>query len=504
MPEKKNRRRDGENKDIRSMRDAVADIVSFDAQETENQDDMIDFEETDIDVEAKKAPERPKRARREIRSMSDAVSAFSEDAAEDEQAAHKDERKPKKRRVYSEEGVTEEVIVDSADSPRPRKKRRKKRGFIYGLLHPDKKIRRSANQPFTVMGHRLSFWPVFLVFIAVVMLLVFLLNSTNLTVDEQPVTLMALSPDAEGYRILVLSDLNGKRFGDKQSTLLRELDSLDYDIVVCLGDMVGEDGDPEPFYELIEGLPASRKVYFICGDSDPGPYAPAIREESGTLAQRILADWILGAIDRGAIYVDSPEAISLDSVKLWLTPADMLNINASDSVSLWKEQTAQEESGYLEGIAADEHTLPFTNYRYLLAQEHFEAAGQMSDSDIHISLSHVPPSDSYIESSCNQSVLDGKFLTAPDIVLAGHYCGGVWNIPLLGAFYVPDSSLERYGWFPESERVSGLREIDDAQIYVTRGLSSSGDTPFMPFRLLNSPEISVITITATSPQSMLE
>jgi predicted MPP superfamily phosphohydrolase len=43
-----------------------------------------------------------------------------------------------------------------------------------------------------------------------------------------------------------------------------------------------------------------------------------------------------------------------------------------------------------------------------------------------------------------------------------------------------------------------------AQIYVTRGLSSSGDTPAMPFRLLNAPEISVIEITATTPQSMLD
>ena len=191
-------------------------------------------------------------------------------------------------------------------------------------------------------------------------------------------------------------------------------------------------------------------------------------------------------------------------MSIWLTPANMLNINASESLALWKEQTAQEESGYLAGIGADINSLPFTNYRYMLAEHQLNACNSMEESDIHIALSHVPPADSFIDAACDQSMADGKFLTAPDIVLAGHYCGGVWNIPLLGAFYVPDSSLDRYGWFPAGNRVSGLREIDDAQIYVTRGLSNSGDTPLMPFRLLNAPEISVITITATTPQSMLD
>ena len=75
---------------------------------------------------------------------------------------------------------------------------------------------------------------------------------------------------------------------------------------------------------------------------------------------------------------------------------------------------------------------------------------------------------------------------------------------MLGAFYVPDSSLPRYGWFPDQSVVSGLRQIDEVQQYVSRGLSNCGDIPLMPFRLLNSPQVSVITITATLPSSMLE
>lgn len=476
MPEKKSRRKTGEQKEIRSMKDAVDELLSFEpAEDKESTGD--------------------KASTRRIRSMSEAVSEVRSFAAgEDGEGGE---------HVYSDEGAHR--TDSAAKSPDSGSRRRPpKASLLPRLLKGRKKVRRDASQPLTIKGFRITFWRIFPVLLVLVIVLVFFLNSANLSVGEQPVTLMALSPDAEGYRILVLSDLNGRRFGDAQATLLREINSLSYDIVVCLGDMVGEDGDPEPFYELLEGLPSSKKVYFICGDSDPGPYISAVRGENAPLEDLVLADWILGAMERGAIYVDSPERIELDSVSVWLTPVNMLNINATDSVSLWKEQTAQEESGYLAGIEADAHSLPFTSYRYQLALEHFDAVGEMSESDVHISLSHVPPSDSFIESACNQSALNGKYLTAPDLILAGHYCGGVFNLPLIGAIYVPDSTLERYGWFPEKKRVSGLREVDNSQIYVTRGLSTCGDTWIMPFRLLNSPEISIITITATSPQSMLE
>ncbi len=504
MPDKRRRTEEQDKKEIRSMADAVDELINFNS----DSDEVQDIPE-DIDAE---------KPRRKIHTMSDAVDEMRSFASGEDSGSEsadpetgsdipesRSQHKPhKKKRVYGED-IESDSDNDLHHKSSRSKSHKKKKGLLSRLFSSGKEIREGESpEDVTIMGRKLSFWPMFICLIAVLMILALFLNSANLTIEEQPVTLLALSPDAEGYRILVLSDLNGKRFGDDQSTLLREINSLDYDIIVCLGDMVGEDGDPEPFYELLEGLPKSKKVYFICGDSDPGPYRKTMRNEVAPLADLVLEEWILGATARGAIYVDSPIEIPLDNVSIWLSPADMLNINASESVILWKDQTSQEESGYLAGIGADINSLPFTNYRYLLSENHLAACNSMADSDIHIVLSHVPPADDFIEAACNQTQIDGKYLSAPDIVLAGHYCGGVWNIPLLGAFYVPDSSLDRYGWFPSQDRVNGIREIDDAQIYVTAGLSTSGDTPLMPFRMLNSPEISVITITATTPQSMLE
>lgn len=133
----------------------------------------------------------------------------------------------------------------------------------------------------------------------VLVLLMLFLQSSNLVVDEQQVTIVGLPSDLEGYRILHLSDLAGKRFGDAQSTLLRELNTLDYDAVFLTGDMVGTSGDPEPLYELLEGFSSSTPVYFISGDSDPGPYRETMRDIEGTLDELVYEDWILGTIERG-------------------------------------------------------------------------------------------------------------------------------------------------------------------------------------------------------------
>ncbi len=69
---------------------------------------------------------------------------------------------------------------------------------------------------------------------------------------------------------------------------------------------------------------------------------------------------------------------------------------------------------------------------------------------------------------------------------------------------MPDKTLPRGGWFPDQQRVSGLSEVGEAQVYITRGLSTSGSVPLMPFRLFNPPEISVITLTSTLPENMLD
>lgn len=385
-------------------------------------------------------------------------------------------------------------------------RRKKRRSFFEWLFSGSPKRaprRRGALRLFGREIH-LSFWPVFLVGIALLLALMVLLQGNSLTVDEQEVTMVGLPEELEGYRILLLSDLNGRRFGDEQATILREIGTLDYDAVFIVGDMVGRGGDPEPFYELLEGLPSSRPVYFIAGDSDPQPVLDTTRDITGTVEQMVLADWILGAIERGATYVDAPVELEVGNASIWISPADMLNLNASELADTCEEQMLQEQEGTVLGLQSDHDTLPSTTYRYERAQRLLQAVNSMIATDVHISLAHEPPSDEFLSASATHASSGEKYLTQPSLVLAGHYCGGVWRLPGLGAFYIPSSTADRHGWFPAQEDVQGLSNAGGTQMYITAGLSTTGSAPLMFFRFLDRPQLSIIELTATLPQNMLE
>lgn len=328
-------------------------------------------------------------------------------------------------------------------------------------LFSDKKFRRKKSlfeimsatgedglfKPLRIFGHEIRFWPLFVLALVAMLVGVVVMSNGNVTTLTEQVTVVGLPRDLENYGILVISDLNGKRFGDQQSVLVRAVESQSYNMILCVGDMVGSDGDPEPFYEFLEGINHPERVYFVAGDADPGPYVEVARDIQGTLAQIVLEDWILGAIERGANYVDAPVCVSVGDSNIWLTPSNFLNVEAISYREEWKDQMQQEEDGTISGLMSDYNSLPFTSYRYALAQKFYEAANSISSTDLLICLSHIVPNDQFIESAALHDSDDGLYLSEPELIVSGHYCGGVWKIPGLGAFYAPNRMLPRYGWF---------------------------------------------------------
>ena len=391
-----------------------------------------------------------------------------------------------------------------APDKRKKKKKKKRRSYrsLFELMSASGT--NSLIRPIRLLGREIKFWPLILLAAVVILAVGVMLNNSNLNVTEQTVTVVGLPQDLEGYRIVVLSDMNGRRFGDSQSLLLRTLNGMKYDAIFCLGDMVGRGGNAQPFWEFLDGLKNPEKAYFICGDSDPGPYLSAARGTEGVLSQLIQEDWILGAIERGANYVDAPVCIPVKGANLWISPATLLNLEASATLTAWQEQTEQEEDGVRSGITEDYAHLPITTYRYKVAQRLYDAQRTMEASDIHIALAHEMPTESFVYTSEDHAPGEERFLPSPELILAGHYCGGVWRVPLLGAFYVPDKTMARGGWFPKQSSVAGASTIDEIQVFITCGLSTNGSVPLLPFRLFNPPEIALLTLTSTLPENMLE
>lgn len=333
--------------------------------------------------------------------------------------------------------------------------------------------------------------------VALAVILTFFSN-TNIQVEYATISIAGLDKDLEGYRILLLSDMHGREFGTGQATLLRAISGEDYDIVVLAGDMVGKKGDAQSLYDLLEGLGTSKPIYFVAGDSDPGPLREKPNVVEGTLEEYVLEDWILGAIERGAIYLDSPESLTVEDATIWLTPAGMLDVDASSTVSLLNQQVHMESEEVLKDSSAAYDALPFTAYRQQNMQALLDDISKIDTKDLHISVGHIPP-------YTTPRVSDGSdgYLPTVDLILAGHNCGGVWKLPLLGAVYIPSVEAPRHGWFPARDEVEGLRMLGTVSLYVTGGLGVTDQVYLPDFRLYNQPKVSILTLTAALTDDLL-
>ena len=378
--------------------------------------------------------------------------------------------------------------------------------FTQGAQPSKQRTRRGRFAPRTKLPKNLTYIIFLLSIFLIMSVALMVLNNASVTVDRQTISLVGLPKELEGFNLLLISDLHARSFGVGQTSLLRTINGLSYNAIVFAGDMVGKSGNPEPFFELLDGITANRPMYFISGDSDPDPLLSETRGTVGTLNQLVLSDWALGAIERGATYLTATSGIKAGSATLWLTPSSRLSENIQESLKLFNEQVTVEAEGTIEGLQTDREILPFTSFRRNQLKKTDEAMRQMKQEDVHIAVSHFPPTKEYIE--VTQQLYTGdefqyEYLPTVDLVLAGHYCGGGWKLPFVGALYVPNTFLDRRGWFPAQEDVQGIKRLGSTQLYTSPGLSVT-DALWLPnFRLFNSPTITILTFTSAVTGDLL-
>ena len=330
----------------------------------------------------------------------------------------------------------------------------------------------------------------------VVMFAVMAFSNSNISVDRQDISIVGLPPELEGYTIMLIGDLHAREFGPAQRTLLRAIEDLNYNMAVFTGDMVGAGGNAQPFYDLLEGLPASRPKFFIAGDSDPNPLISEPRQE-GKLQDMVLSDWVLGAQQRGATYLSYTQSVPVGNQRMWLSPQSMLGVNLSDTLKLYEEQLSMEKEGVAREFESSRRDLPFTSYRYNTTTLTHKASSEMLGSEVHIALTHIPPSQAFLSTSQQRGEeATVAYLPTVDLVLSGHYCGGVWKFPGVGAIYIPNTLYDNHGWFPDQRDVQGVKSLGFSTQYTTAGLGVTDKVLLPKFRLMNSPQISLLTLTA--------
>ena len=295
-----------------------------------------------------------------------------------------------------------------------------------------------------------------------------------------PVT--GLTEAFSGYTILHISDLKGETFGGNQSRLIMALGDKDYDAVVLTGDMISPLGNAQPFYDLIDALRAHRPgipIYFIAGDADPEP-ASLMYAASGSP----FAPWILGAQQRGAIWLSAPQQITRESQSLWLCTSAQLSLDMDT-------MQPQYEQRYLDAHASgDDNAIELATHNLRQLEQTRAARSAMAPSDVYIAMTHVP---------LLQEELFGSAASQIDLLLCGHYLGGLMRLPFAGPVFIPSQNLPLYGLFPGDDMRAGLTRSGRTAVYASPGLGS-GDESYPPFffRLFNPPTVTLITLTPSS------
>ena len=272
-------------------------------------------------------------------------------------------------------------------------------------------------------------------------------------------------PDAlEGFTVLHVSDLGGKTFGQKDAEITRALRSAKWDAVVCTGNMLGADGDPAAFYDLIAAIGTGKPFYFLAGRSDPAP-------ADGTNARSALSEWVLGAQSRGAVYLDRPQKIEKGGESVWLTEPSLLTLDLEGALSAYA-QAGTAGAAYRQGVITDTSA----------ARKSMEA-----DCGLHLLVSAEPYTDEAMRKLLASA--DGDFVRTVDLIFAGGTAGGQWRLPGGRGVWAQGT------WFPK-KALAGYGYAGGILQYVSGGLGCGAASPLPDFRLFNTPEMTLVTFTS--------
>ena len=244
------------------------------------------------------------------------------------------------------------------------------------------------------------------------------------------------------FRIVFLADLHGREFGKSNSRLLAKIEKEHPDLICLVGDIFNSNSDPNEITAMCDFIRVATDiapVYFSLGNQD----ASYIREYGPGLLEQVNAT--------GAIVLDN------------------------SYIDLTMNGTAVRIGGYM-----GYYRTPHMNTSDPTEQQQLSTfAIDFENSDcLKILLNHIPT-----------NWLDWEYRNtyAVDLVLSGHYHGGVIRIPILEqGLYAP-----YVGKFPPYTK--GMFVGKTATCVLTTGLAGSYGSP----RIFNPPEIVVIDLAKT-------
>lgn len=257
--------------------------------------------------------------------------------------------------------------------------------------------------------------------------------SRELKVTEYDVDIDGLTSPA---RVVVISDLHSREYGEDNSALLALIAAQHPDAVFAVGDMINRSADEEDilqFLELLVKLQEIAPVYYSPGNHE-SDYMTG--RDSGLLG-RVSATGVTVLLDE---YVETQ--LGGNTVRIGGTMGHYYRYE-------WSEEQKNDPPDYA-------------------MQE------EIGSTDVpSIVLMHMP--ENMIADSARKN-------WNADLYISGHTHGGVVRLPLIGGLVAPTQGL-----FPKYDQ--GFFTVDGRlKLIITSGLAGYGPIP----RIFNRPEICVI------------
>lgn len=260
---------------------------------------------------------------------------------------------------------------------------------------------------------------------------IFLYLQNNLiSITEVKITSSKIPSSFKGYKILQISDLHNKKFGDNQDVLIQKIKSIDPDIIAITGDLIDSKSyDAEVSMQLIREIVKKYPVYFVTGNHEQWS------EKYNSLEKELKKYGV--------------------------------NILRNEHVGI---RNGEQEINLL-GIDDPEFGTGNRDEGNIIIDEIKKAKIEMQPDRYNVLLSHRPE---FIKEYTNERL---------DLVLSGHAHGGQVRLPFIGELVAPNQGvLPKY--------TAGLYVEQNTSMVVSRGLGNS----IIPQRILNRPEIVVVQL----------